>query len=62
MPKTQISFLASFFIVALFATNSCTNTPDYPSSVEQALAQAGENAPELEKVLEHYSGDSTDQW
>lgn len=60
MPKIQISFLASFFIVALFATNSCTNTPDYPSSVEQALALAGENAPELEKVLEHYSEDPAD--
>ncbi|MCP4685746.1 MAG: transglutaminase domain-containing protein [bacterium] len=52
------SVMISIFAAALVL--SCALASGYPPGVDEALSAAGDNRPELEKVLEHYAaeGDS----
>ena len=48
----------TIFLFTAIAISSCSH---YPADVERALKLAGENRPELEKVLEHYSQQPQDK-
>lgn len=56
----KMCFMASLFCGFFFLPSSCHRSGEYPSGVEEALALAGENAPELERVLQYYSRDPGD--
>jgi hypothetical protein len=57
MKRTFSKRTLSIGIFFLLFTISCKRTPNY---LEEALLFAGENRPELEKVLQHYSVDPKD--
>ena len=50
----------SVILVALLFFTSCSPS-SYDKELEEALVFAGSNRPELERVLEHYTGDSLKQ-
>src|SRR5690606_32309118 len=55
---SKLTFYLSAFSFTLFVvvTFSACSNDGYTSAIKRTLTEAGENRPELEKVLQHYKG------
>lgn len=51
----MLKYLAGILFAAFIIAVSCSRGPSYPSDVEKALEEAGDNRVELEKALEYFA-------